>query len=105
MAGFGFEKNKEKIDYSNYLNKYVRISTGNSTTYVGKMSSINNDYTILNPALVDLSCFDVTNYKISKEDTMINTRAITVVESVPKKYLEDIVKQSKLKTKRNKSKK
>jgi len=103
--GFGFEKEKEKIGYSNYLDKYVRISTGNSTNYVGKMSSIDNNYVVLNPSLVDLSCFDITKYKISNENTMINIQAITSVEAVPKKYLEDIVKQAKLKTKRNKSKK
>ena len=103
--GFGFEKEKEKVDYSNYLNKYVRISTGNSSNYVGKMASIDNNYAILNPVLVDLSCFDFTKYKISKENTMINTPSITAVESIPKRYLEDIVKQAKLKNKRNKSKK
>ena len=107
MIGFGVDIKKEdnKKDYSNYLGKYVRVSASNSTNYIGKIKSVNNDYTILNPSLIDLSCFDVTNYKISKEDVTINTNSIIAIEPVPRKYLEDIVKFAREKNKEKKSKK
>ena len=99
--GFGFEKDKEGITYKSHVDNYVKIITSNGTNFMGKMTSTDYDYTILNPSFIDLRCFDKVECQISKENTVINTKGILAIEPSSKKHLDDLEKQYKIENKNN----
>ena len=101
---FGFEKDKEGITYKSQIDNYVKIITSNGTNFMGKMTSTDYDYTILNPSFIDLRCFDKVECQISKENTVINTNGILAIEPSSKKHLDDLVKQYKIENKKRQRK-
>ena len=101
VSAFGFTKDKEiKVTYDSYLDNYVKIRTNSGISYLGKLVSTDLDYTVLNPSLSHTSYFDIIDYGINKDNTIINTGRIESIEPIKENYLEKIVKQSKIEQKK-----
>ena len=90
---FGIKKYDEnRVTFETHIDDYVRIRTSGGSSYFGKMISTDYEYTILNPSLVDLTFFDNIECVMSKKNTIVTTKNISVIEPITENYLERLVK-------------